>query len=104
MKRTLLTLIYVFLACSPIFAQKKAADYMNTIGKEYKAVINDVWMYSAATIHGKMAQKLEPKRKELIKQVAAAALKINKMNGFDEDVRFRDSAQGFMHLLGHKKI
>lgn len=98
MKKLLLATICLLVLGSPLFAQKKAADYMNTIGKEFKDITNDMWAYTSSAAYGKPALKVESKRKELLKQISASMNKIKKMDEFEGDTRFRDSAIAFLQL------
>ncbi len=98
MKKPILLLVYLLFAFAPVFAQKGAADYMNTIGKEFKAITNDMWAYTSSAAHGKSAKKVESKRKELSKQISSSINKIRNMEEFEGDSRFRDSVVSFLQF------
>lgn len=79
-------------------ATSNPAEYMNQIGKEFKAITTDLWDYTSAAAHGKSARKVENRRKELLKTILEAKNKTRKMADFKDDKSLRDSVVSFLEL------
>ena len=81
-----LTIAFLFII-STTSAQnfKTATDYLEFVGKEQKAITKNMWRYTKAVAHSKSDRSIDGKRKNLLKSVDRAILKIKKANGFDGD-------------------
>jgi len=93
------TIVFVIFS-QAVFAQKldKAIDYMEYIGKEFKAIQNDTWDYTSSFSHNKKARTIEAKRKELVKQITNSHAKIKKMPDFKENTSYRDSVVAYLEI------
>jgi hypothetical protein len=90
----------LFLVPSVIFSQdfKNAGDYMNYIGDQHRAIMENVWDYTSSVSHGKSARKVEKRRKEVIQSVVDAKTSIRKLKPFNNDAGFRDSVLSYLEI------
>ncbi|MES2288075.1 MAG: hypothetical protein V4547_20480 [Bacteroidota bacterium] len=97
-----ITLLGIFFIFSTInaFGQKmdKAGTYLETIGKEFKQITDEMWDYTSAAAHGKKARTVENKRKELVSQITKSITKIKNMPGFEDNTSYRDSVVSYLKL------
>lgn len=103
MKKLICSLTATVLLCvmlySPVSAQQnKAINYMEKIGRELNAIMNDSWDYTSEVAHGKSARKAETKRKELLRTSKVAIDHVSKMDGFGGSTQYRDSVIAFLQI------
>lgn len=101
---TKIILTIITLALSQIgLAQKfkTPVDYMEYMDSQYEDITKEMWDYTAAASHGKRAKKVEKKRQELVKTIAAARNKINTMPEYETSGALRDSVVAYLKLSYH---
>jgi hypothetical protein len=83
-----------------MFGQKfsTAVSYLDYMNSEHRKIGEDMWSYTSAVAHGKNAQKVDSKRKELIKTTLTAKNKIAQMPGFEGDASLRDSMVSYLQM------
>lgn len=93
-------LVMLIVTCQSVSAQKfnNAGEYMDYIGKEYRAISADTWDYIGAVAHGKSARKVANKRADLIKTCQTAKSKVARMPGYEGDSEYRDSVLSYFKL------
>lgn len=79
--------LFCFLVSNLITAQKfnNASEYLDFVGEEQQAITKNMWKYTKAVAHSKNDRSIIGKRKNLLKTIDKALLKIEKAEGFDGD-------------------
>lgn len=76
----------------------EAVKYMNDLEGNFKNISSDAWDYISAASHGKSARKVENRRKDILKTIAAAKKEISVMPGYYGDNSMRDSVMAYLTL------
>jgi hypothetical protein len=74
------------------FNLKNAGDYNNFIMKEMSAAVQKNFEYLSFIVHSEEYDRMDEKRKEVVKQVVESRAKVSQMPPLDGDVRLRDEA------------
>lgn len=88
MKYIALTLsLFCFLISNLATAQSfnNASEYLDFVGEEQQAITKNMWKYTKAVAHSKNDRSIIGKRKNLLKTIDKAILKIENAEGFDGD-------------------
>lgn len=82
---TLFLSLFCFLISNLIIAQtfNNASEYLDFVGNEQQAITKNMWKYTKAVAHSKNDRSIIGKRKNLLKTIDKAILKIEKAEGFD---------------------
>jgi len=96
--KRLIILLIVIAFSSTARSQKEAFDYMDKIDAQFKNIMYDSWDYVSAASHGKNARKIENRRKDLLKTIAAAKNIIERMSAFSGDASYRDTVLSYLQL------
>jgi hypothetical protein len=89
MKHITLTLSLFFILASNLLTAQSfnnASEYLDFVAEEQQAITKNMWKYTKAVAHSNSDRSIEGKRKNLLKTVDRAILKIEKAEGFDGDV------------------
>ncbi|WP_298894400.1 hypothetical protein [uncultured Psychroserpens sp.] len=79
--------IILLLVITTVSAQnfKNASDYLEFVAKEQKTITQSMWRYTKAVAHNKNDRSINNKRKNLIKSIDRAILRIKKAKSYDGD-------------------
>jgi hypothetical protein len=75
-----------------------ALEYMESISSQFKTIMDDTWDYTSTVAHSKSANKIDNKRKDLLKTLTAAKGTIGKMPDFEGDASYRDTVLAFLNI------
>jgi hypothetical protein len=74
------------------FNLKNAGDYNNFIMREMSTAVQKNFEYLSFLVHSEEYDRMDEKRREVVKQVVEARNKISQMPALDGDTRLRDEA------------
>ena len=74
------------------FNLKNAGDYNNFIMKEMATAVQKNFEYLSFIVHSEEYERMDEKRKEVVRQVIEARSKVAQMPALDGDTRLRDEA------------
>ncbi len=98
MKKAAGCFIIISLSILPgkLLSQSEAAEYMQKIIEKHDNVIKKYLNYNSAASHGKKSDKVEKLKNNLLDEVEKSKKKISKMDAFNGNTTYRDSAVAFM--------
>lgn len=76
---------------------KNASEYLDFVAEEQEAITKNMWKYTKAVAHSKSDRSIEGKRKNLLKTIDDAILKIESAEGFDGN-DYKDQVLKHMQL------
>lgn len=82
--QSLLVILFLLLSFKALEAQsfKNASDYLDFIAGEQDEIVKDMWRYTKTVAHGRSDRNIGRRRKNLLKTIDEAIIKIKKADGF----------------------
>ena len=91
--------LFFTLMCGTGYSQyANAAEYMDVISKEYRAIQENMWEYTNAVSHGKSAGTVEKKRSELVQSTYAAKGRVSRLKPYENNTAYRDTVVSFLNI------
>ena len=99
MKKLIIAITAIFLSTNLSAQNTKAAvEYLDPMGKEFKAIQSASWDYTKSAANNKSARKVNKNRLELIQQIDASAKNVSRFPPFEKQTYLKDSILAFLRI------